>query len=40
MCLAGDIMPEDGTAEYQSAAIVDQFTESGKLLKGWREQTI
>ena len=32
--LAGDIIPEDGTAECQSAAIVDQFTECEQLLKG------
>ena len=38
--VAGDIIPEDGTAECQSAAIVDQFTEFGRLIKGWREKTI
>ena len=40
ICLAGDITPEDGTVEYQSAVIVDQFKECGQLLKGWRKQTI
>ena len=29
ICLAGDIIPEDGTSERQSAAIVDQFTKCG-----------
>ena len=32
--LSGDIIPEDGTAECQSAAIFDQFTECGRLIKG------
>ena len=38
--LAGDIIPEDGTVECQSAAIIDQFTKCGRLIKGWRKQTI
>ena len=33
ICLAGDIIPEDGTAAYQSAAIVNQFSKSGQLLE-------
>ena len=32
ICLAGDIIPEDGTAAFQSAAIVNQFYKSGQLL--------
>ena len=40
ICLAGDIIPEDGTSECQSSAIVDQFTEYRRLLKGWCKQTI
>ena len=40
ICIAGDIIPEDGTAKCQSASIVDQFNECGKLLKGWRDKTI
>ena len=38
--LAGYIIPEDGTAECQSAAIVDQFSECGRLIEVWRDQTI
>ena len=33
ICLAGDIIPEDGTSECQSAAIVDQFTKCGRMLR-------
>ena len=40
LCLAGDVIAEDGTAECQSLAIVDQFSESGRLLERWREETI
>ena len=29
ICLAGDIIPEDGTAACQSAAIVNNFSKSG-----------
>ena len=29
ICLAGDIIPEDGTSECHSATIVDQFTKCG-----------
>ena len=29
ICIADDIIPEDGTAKCQSAAIVDQFTGCG-----------
>ena len=32
ICLAGNIIPEDGTAACQSAAIVNQFSKSGQLL--------
>ena len=39
ICLAGDIIPENGTAECQSSALVDQFSESGGLLEGWRDAT-
>ena len=39
LCLAGDVIAEDGTAECQSLAIVNQFSESGRLLKRWREET-
>ena len=39
ICLAGDIIPEDGTAECQSTAIVNQFSETGRLLEGWRDMT-
>ena len=40
ICLAGDIIPEGVTYECQRAAIFDQYTECGRLLKGWRKQTI
>ena len=40
ICLAGDIIPEDGTAACQSAAIVDQFYKSGQLLERWYKETI
>ena len=39
ICVAGDIIAEDGTAECQSTVIVNQFSESGQLLDGWREHT-
>ena len=32
ICLAGDIISEDGTAECQSTAITNQFSETGRLL--------
>ena len=35
ICLAGDIIPEDGTAACQSAAIVNQFSKIGQLLERW-----
>ena len=38
--IASVIIQKDGTAECQSATIVDQFTKYGPLLKGWREKTI
>ena len=40
ICLAGDIIPEDGTAACQSAAIVNQFSKSGQLLERWYKETI
>ena len=40
ICLAGDIIPEDGTAAYQSAVIVNQFSKSGQLLERWYKETI
>ena len=39
MCLASNIISEDGTAECQSTAIVNQFSETGRLLEGWRNET-
>ena len=39
ICLAGDIISEDGTAEYQRTTIVNQFSETGRLLEGWRNKT-
>ena len=40
ICLAGDIIPEEGTAECQSTAIVNWFSETGRLLEGWRTETV
>ena len=40
ICLAGDIVPEDGTAACQSAAIVNQFSKSVQLLERWYKETI
>ena len=34
ICVAGDIIAEDGTAECQSTVIVNQFSESGQPLDG------
>ena len=39
ICLAGDIIPEDGTAACQSTAIVNQFSKSGQLLERWYKKT-
>ena len=39
ICLAGDITAEDGTTKYQSLTIVNQFSESGRLLGRWCEKT-
>ena len=33
ICLAGDIIPEDGTAACQSAAIVNQFSKIRQMLE-------
>ena len=35
ICLAGNIIPADGTAACQSAAIVNQFSKSRQLLERW-----
>ena len=40
ICLAGNIIPEDGTAACQSAAIVNQFSKSGQLLERWYKETL
>ena len=37
--LAGDIIPEDGTASCQSAAIVNKFSTSEQLLERWYKET-
>ena len=39
ICLAGDIISVEGSAECQSTAPVNQFSESGQLLEGWRKET-
>ena len=39
ICLSGDIIPEDGTFAFQSAAIVNQFSNSGQLLERWYKDT-
>ena len=39
ICLAGDIIPENGTAEEQSKAVVQSFSEGGRLLDLWRDKT-
>ena len=38
--LACEIIPEDGTAACQSAAIVNQFSKSGQLLERWYKETL
>ena len=40
ICLAGDIIPEGGTAACQSAAIVNQFSNIGQLLDRWYKETL
>ena len=35
ICLAGTISPVGGSAECQSTALVNQFSESGQVLEGW-----
>ena len=39
ICLAGDIIPENGTAEVQTKEIILSFAEGGHLLDFWREET-
>ena len=39
ICLAGDIIPENGTAEVQTKEIILSFAEGGRFLDDWREQT-
>ena len=39
ICLAGDIIPENGTAEVQTKKIILSFAEGGRLLDAWREET-
>ena len=40
ICLAGNIIPEDGTATCQSAAILNQFSKIGQLLERWYKETL
>ena len=40
ICLAGDITAEDGTTKYQSLTIVNQFSESGRLLGRWCDNNV
>ena len=35
ICLAGDLMPPNGTAEEQSKAVVGSFAEGGRLMECW-----
>ena len=35
ICLAGDIMPVNGTAEEQSKAVIGSFAEGGCLMECW-----
>lgn len=35
ICLAGDIIPPNGTAEEQSKAVVGSFAEGGRLMECW-----
>ncbi len=37
ICLVGDIIPENGTAEEQSREIIQSFSDGGKLLENWRD---
>ena len=39
ICLTGNIIAKDGTADVQSRAIVECFYESGELLNRWRVTT-
>ena len=39
ICLAGDIIPENGTAEEQSKAVVQSFSDGARLLDLWRDKT-
>ena len=40
VCLAGDIIGADGTAEEQVREIVQSFGEAGRLLEKWRARTV
>ena len=40
ICLAGDIIPEGGTAACQTAAIVNQFSKIRQMLERWYKETI
>ena len=40
ICLAGDIIPEDVTAAYQSVTIVNKFSKSGQMLERWYKETL
>ena len=35
ICLAGDIMPVNGTTEEQSKAVIGSFAEGGRLMECW-----
>ena len=39
ICLAGDILPIEGSAECQSTALVNLFSESDQLLERWQKET-
>ena len=39
ICLVGDILPAEGSAECQSTALVNLFSESGQPLEGWQKET-
>ena len=38
ICRAGDIIPVEGSAEFQSTTLVNTFPESGQLLEGWQKE--
>jgi len=39
ICLAGDLIPPDGTAIEQSKALIQSFRDGAKLLDSWRDKT-